>query len=213
MSDSLWPHRLLGFYVPGILQARILEWVAIPFSRGSSWSRDRIQISCITGRFFNVWATREVSGPLIQRNWCHLKKKREEENAMWRHRNTQGEDSQPCDNRCRDWRDVATSLGCRECLDTTRSQEESREQPLPQEFQQKQPCQHLDLRLLVPRTLRGFISIVSGHPVCGHWLWQPRKLTQDLQINQSEDSRPSWIRCLTPGGKQGPGEGFRGTGS
>ena len=36
MSDSLWPHRLLGFYVPGILQARILEWVAIPFSRGSS---------------------------------------------------------------------------------------------------------------------------------------------------------------------------------
>ena len=33
----------------GILQARILEWVAIPFSRGSSQPRDRIQISCIAG--------------------------------------------------------------------------------------------------------------------------------------------------------------------
>ena len=71
---------------------------------------------------------------------------------------------------------------------------------------------HRDFRLPVPRTLRGFISTVLGHPVCGHWLWQPRKLTQDLQINQSEDNRPSWIRCLTPGRKQGPGGGFRGTG-
>ena len=38
----------------GILQARILEWIAIPFSRGSSWPRDRTQISC---RFFTIWAT------------------------------------------------------------------------------------------------------------------------------------------------------------
>ena len=44
----------------GILQARILEWVAIPFSRGSSWSRDRTQVSCITGKFFTIRATREV---------------------------------------------------------------------------------------------------------------------------------------------------------
>jgi len=49
-----------GFYVYGILQARILEWVAIPFSRGSYWPRDRTQVSCIAGRFFTVWATREV---------------------------------------------------------------------------------------------------------------------------------------------------------
>ena len=44
----------------GILQARILEWVAIPFSRGPSQSRDQIQVSCIAGRFFIVRATREA---------------------------------------------------------------------------------------------------------------------------------------------------------
>ena len=38
--------------VHGILQARILEWVAFPFSRGSSQPRDRMQVSCIAGRFF-----------------------------------------------------------------------------------------------------------------------------------------------------------------
>ena len=46
--------------VYGILQARILEWVAIPFSRGSSQPRDRTQISCIAGRFFTILATREA---------------------------------------------------------------------------------------------------------------------------------------------------------
>ena len=40
--------------VHGILQARILEWVAIPFSRGSPQPRDRTQVSCIAGRFFTV---------------------------------------------------------------------------------------------------------------------------------------------------------------
>ena len=48
MSDSLQPH---GLSVHGILQARILEWVAVPFSRGSSQSRDRTQVSSITGGF------------------------------------------------------------------------------------------------------------------------------------------------------------------
>ena len=38
--------------VHGILQARILEWVAMPFSRGSSPPRDQIQVSCIAGTFF-----------------------------------------------------------------------------------------------------------------------------------------------------------------
>ena len=38
--------------VHGILQARILEWVAFPFSRESSRPRDRTQVSCIAGRFF-----------------------------------------------------------------------------------------------------------------------------------------------------------------
>ena len=45
-------------YVHGILQARIVEWVAIPFSRGSSQPRDRTWVSLTAGRFFMVWATR-----------------------------------------------------------------------------------------------------------------------------------------------------------
>ena len=40
------------YTVHGILQARILEWVAVPFSRGSSQPRYRTQVSLITGRFF-----------------------------------------------------------------------------------------------------------------------------------------------------------------
>ena len=46
-----------GSSAHGILQARMLEWVAIPFSRGSSQSRDRTWVSRIAGRFFTVWAT------------------------------------------------------------------------------------------------------------------------------------------------------------
>ena len=41
-------------FVRGVLQARILEWVAMPFSRGSSWLRDRTRVSCIAGRFFTA---------------------------------------------------------------------------------------------------------------------------------------------------------------
>ena len=47
--------------VHGILQARILEWVAFPFSRGSSQPRDRTQVSHIAGSFFTSWATREAN--------------------------------------------------------------------------------------------------------------------------------------------------------
>ena len=50
----------MDYRVHGILQARILEWVPFLFSRGSSQSRDRTQISCIAGRFFTSWATREA---------------------------------------------------------------------------------------------------------------------------------------------------------
>ena len=46
-----------GSSVHGILQIRILEWVAIPFSRGSSWPRDWTWVSYIAVRFFSVWAT------------------------------------------------------------------------------------------------------------------------------------------------------------
>ena len=48
----------------GILQARILEWVAMPFSRGSSQPRDQTQVSCTAGRFFTIWATREAHSSL-----------------------------------------------------------------------------------------------------------------------------------------------------
>ena len=51
-----------GSSVHGILQARIPEWVAISFSRGSSQPRDRTQVSCIADGFFTSWATREAQG-------------------------------------------------------------------------------------------------------------------------------------------------------
>ena len=52
----------MDYTVHGTLQARILEWVAIPFSRASSQPRDRSQVSCIAGGFFTSWATREARG-------------------------------------------------------------------------------------------------------------------------------------------------------
>ena len=57
VSDSLWP---MDYRVHGILQVRILKWVAIPFFRGSSQPRDRAQVSHIAGRFFASWATRQA---------------------------------------------------------------------------------------------------------------------------------------------------------
>ena len=49
--------------VHGILQARVLEWVAIPFARGSSRPRDRTRVSLVAGRRLALWATREASLP------------------------------------------------------------------------------------------------------------------------------------------------------
>ena len=51
----------VGSSVHGILQTRILEWVAILFSRGSSQHRDQSQVFCTAGRFFTIRATREIS--------------------------------------------------------------------------------------------------------------------------------------------------------
>ena len=56
VPDFLWPH---GYTVQGILQARILEQGAFPFSRGSSQTRDQTQVSHIAGRFCTIWATRK----------------------------------------------------------------------------------------------------------------------------------------------------------
>ena len=49
-----------GSSVHGILQQSIREWIAIPFSRGSSWPRDPTQVSWTAGRFFTIWSTREA---------------------------------------------------------------------------------------------------------------------------------------------------------
>ena len=46
--------------VHGILEARLLEWVAIRFSRGSSWPRDRTWVSCIARKYFTIWGTRQA---------------------------------------------------------------------------------------------------------------------------------------------------------
>ena len=68
--------RLPGSSVHGISQARTLEWVAISFSRGSTWPRDWTQVSCIAGRFFTSWATREAVGHFSNMNssnpWTHI---------------------------------------------------------------------------------------------------------------------------------------------
>ena len=53
-------YSLLCSSVHGIFQARILEWIAISFSRESSWPKDRTQVSHTVGRCFTVWATGEV---------------------------------------------------------------------------------------------------------------------------------------------------------
>ena len=68
----------------GILKARILEWIAISFSRGSSQPRDRTRVSRMTGRCFILWAIREHMNWLIKVSkivwsltfpkqvvWCH----------------------------------------------------------------------------------------------------------------------------------------------
>ena len=57
MSDSLRP---MDYIVHGILQARILEWVAVPFFRGSFQPRDQTEVSHIAGRFFTSLPTSKV---------------------------------------------------------------------------------------------------------------------------------------------------------
>ena len=60
---TLWnpmDHSSPGSSVYGILQARILEWVAISFSRGFFWPSDRTCVCYTAGRFFPIWVTREA---------------------------------------------------------------------------------------------------------------------------------------------------------
>ena len=78
-SDSLRPHWTVAHQAPlsssvhGILQARILEWVVMPFCRGSSRPRDQTWVSCIAGRFFTIWATRDFFNDCLiinKHNWA-----------------------------------------------------------------------------------------------------------------------------------------------
>ena len=46
--------------IRGVLQARVLDWVAISFSSGPSWHMDQTQVFCIAGRFFTVWDSKEA---------------------------------------------------------------------------------------------------------------------------------------------------------
>ena len=71
ISDSLWPMDCSspGSSVHGIFQATILEWIAIPVSRASSWARDWTWVFRVAGKVFAIWATREA--PYVA---YHLKK-------------------------------------------------------------------------------------------------------------------------------------------
>ena len=72
LNREYWVCSPPGFSVHGIFQARILEWVAVSFSRRPSWPRDWTQVSHIVGRCFTVWATR---GGMINIIYCAFKKK------------------------------------------------------------------------------------------------------------------------------------------
>ena len=78
-----------GSSLPGILQARILEWVAMPFSRGSSWPRDQNQVSCVSciaGGFFTPWATWEEKCY----RWPYLQSKHRDTDIENKYKDTKG---------------------------------------------------------------------------------------------------------------------------
>ena len=64
------PHGLPGSSVHGIFQARVLDWVAISLSRGSSRPRDQTRVSHTAGRRFTIWATRKAQFSSVQSLCC-----------------------------------------------------------------------------------------------------------------------------------------------
>ena len=71
-SNPGLPHcRQILYHLRDQGSPRILEWVAYFFSRGASWPRNRTEVSCIAGRFFTSWATREAH----RFYFSHLKKR------------------------------------------------------------------------------------------------------------------------------------------
>ena len=100
--DSLQP---CGYTVHGILQARILEWAAFPFSRGSSQPRDWTQVSSTAGGIFTSWATREAQSKSKNVSLFHMK--------------SESEVTQSCPTLCdpmdfspRNFPDKSTGVGC-----------------------------------------------------------------------------------------------------
>ena len=83
--DSLLP---MDYTAQGILQAKMLEQVAFPFSRGSSKPRDGTQVFCVAGKFFTNWTIREaqlsvsVNNSHNNREKIFYRKKRQSENTL-----------------------------------------------------------------------------------------------------------------------------------
>ena len=75
-------YSLPGSSVHGILQTIILEWVSIPFSRGSSWPRNQTWVSCIAGGFFAMWAIRETQ-PTVIPIVIYIRKETELSSVQW----------------------------------------------------------------------------------------------------------------------------------
>ena len=75
LFSRVWLFATPWTVVHGILQARILEWVAVPFFRRSSQLRDRPQVSHIAGGFFTSWATREAHMWNLEKRcwWTYLR--------------------------------------------------------------------------------------------------------------------------------------------
>ena len=75
---------LTGSSVHGILQARILERVAILFFRGSSWPRIWTQVSYIAGRLFTIWATKEAQVMSVQQKYlCLVHRRHPDQTQQW----------------------------------------------------------------------------------------------------------------------------------
>ena len=123
MSDSLQLQSPPGSSIHGIIQARILEWVTIPFSRGSSWPRGQPRVSCIAGRLVSgfllklalrrLGATDRSKGPATKQCPWLLQPWQEHwvaaPSGLWHAGSVNVEKQwqrQPCDFSC-DWRNEA----------------------------------------------------------------------------------------------------------
>ena len=64
LNPGLLHHRQILYHLSHQGSPRILQWIACPFSRGSSWPRNQTGVSCIAGGFFIPWATREAQNSI-----------------------------------------------------------------------------------------------------------------------------------------------------